>query len=209
MRTPMTRPIRLALVSCLLCLPLTAAATVTVEFTGTVASISGDDEFFAVPNAGVGSAVNGTITYEAVPDFVWDPIQGDCEMGYLFDEGRMIITIASHVWEYNSLLLRLDDCEANDRVEFIGQGALTYPPSAPAHQLFLKLFDQVLPYDLLSSLDVPLQEEQLDLDEVTRMTGRIYNWSYGELRFQVDSVRMTGTVANGRQTWDGLKAMYR
>lgn len=209
MHTALTRPVSLALACLLLVLPAIAAAGVIIEFTGTVTSITGDEDFFAVPNAGVGSSLTGVIEYEPVPDTVYDPIPGDCSMGYVFHDGTMTITIANYRWVYNALAVLLDDCLSTDTVEFIGQGALTYPISAPAHQLFLKLFDQVAPYEILSGLDVPLTTEDLALDAVTRKTGRIYNFTYGELRFDVDSVQMTGLVANDEQTWDSLKALFR
>lgn len=209
MRTP-TRPVlRALLVASALLLCAAPAAAVTIEFSGTVTSITGDDTFFDVPDAGVGSAVTGVINYGTVADFIYDPIPGDCAMGYLFYEGRMTITIGRYLWDYESLAILMDDCQANDQVEFLGQSAITYPQSAPAHQLILRALDQVLPYDMLTSQDLPLNTEILDLSQATFLIGRIYSFSYGELRFSVDSIRMNDTVPNERRSWDGVKALYR
>lgn len=209
MHSLLTRSTWPALVLLLLVLPTLAAAGVVIEFTGTVTAVAGDEDFFAVPDAGVGSSLTGVIEYGMTPDFIYDPYPGDCSMGYIFNDGTMTIDIAGYVWRYDTLAVLLDDCEANDSAEFLGQGALEYPVSAPAHQLILKLFDQALPYDLLSSLDLPLAPSDLVLDEVTRRTGRILNSTYGEVRFDVESIRMTGQVAAGQHTWDSFKALFR
>lgn len=193
----------------LLCLPLAAAAAVTIEFTGTITSVTGDDSYFDVRDAGVGSALTGLITYEPYPDLVFDPDPLDCDRSYLFDDGLMTISVLHYEWVYNSLAISLGDCVADDQAEFMGQGAITYPISAPAHQISLKVFDQEFPYEMVNGLEVPTTTDQVDFDQATRLTGRIYSFNFGEIRFSVETVHMTGMVARERQSWDALKALFR
>ncbi len=196
-----------------LILMMTAAtntlAETTLSFTGTVTAIDQDEGFFEAPrHVAVGSVVNGTITYAAVADYIHDPNPGDCNLGYVFGDGVMTISMEGKLWVYDSLAVLVGDCVANDLVEFVGQTAIAYPPGAPAHQLVLKVYDQTPPYELVNSMDLPVMDGDLDTAQITRMLGRVVNFTWGEIRFEVDSISIDGTVPVHQSTWGGVKALY-
>ncbi len=186
-----------------------AVADTTLTFTGTVTTIVQDEGFFEAPRfVEIGSEVTRLITYPAIADYIHDPNPGDCNLGYVFADGAMTITIAGHVWVYDSLAVLVGDCVANDLVEFLGQTAVAYPPVAPAHQLVLKVYDQTVPYELVTSMDLPLVEGDLDTAEITRILGRIVNFTWGEIRFETDTISISGTVPIEERTWGAVKALY-
>ena len=184
-------------------------AGTTVSFSGTVTSVTEDLGYFEPPwPIDIGSTVEGVITYSSIPDHIYDPEPEDCTLGHIFPTGTIILSIERSIWEYQGLGVLVSDCIAQDLVHFLAQAAVSYPSTAPAHQLELKLFDQIEPFTLVHDMELPRSNSDLAIDEITRMTGRIVNFTWGDIRFDVDSVSIDGVVPVEQQTWGQVKALY-